>query len=124
MEEVNSKHVHLFFNILPWLSRTHGLLRKLNPFCLIQSTGQDSFTKPLSETSPSLWKDQYSKYNAAVKGLLVEDQLLVYKVGEGWDRLCEFLGHEVPDEQFPHENKAGTDDTVVNKFVKFDVSRY
>ena len=41
--------------------------------------------------------------------------MLVYKVGEGWDRLCEFLGHEVPDEQFPHENKAGTDDTVVNK---------
>jgi len=121
MEEVNTKYVNLFFNVQPWLSKTHRLLRKLNHFCLIQSTGQDSFAKPLAETSPSLWKDQYTRYNAAVKGLVAKDQLLIYKVGEGWDRLCEFLGHKVPDKDFPHENKAGTDDSIVNKVVKFNV---
>lgn len=26
--------------------------------------------------------------------------------GDGWDELCAFLGHEVPDVPFPHLNKA------------------
>ena len=45
----------------------------------------------------------------------------MFKVGEGWERLCEFLGHGVPDVEFPHENRAGTEANVVNKYNKFDV---
>ena len=43
----------------------------------------------------SLWRDQYSRHGAAVRQLVPAEQLLVYRVGEGWERLCEFLGHEV-----------------------------
>ena len=25
--------------------------------------------------------------------------------GDGWEKLCEFLGHEIPDEPFPHANR-------------------
>ena len=50
-----------------------------------------------------------------------QDQLLVYKVGDGWGSLCEFLGHDVPDRAFPHENRAGTDDTIAGMYVKFSV---
>ena len=50
-----------------------------------------------------------------------QDQLLVYRVGDGWGSLCEFLGHDVPDKDFPHENKAGTRDTISGKYVKFSV---
>ncbi|NKZ01218.1 sulfotransferase family protein [Nocardiopsis alborubida] len=32
------------------------------------------------------------------------DRLLVYRVGEGWERLCAFLGTDVPDEPFPRLN--------------------
>ena len=35
------------------------------------------------------------------------DKLLVYHVSEGWEPLCKFLGKEVPDTPFPHENIAG-----------------
>ena len=49
------------------------------------------------------------------------ENLLIFKVGEGWDRLCEFLGQEIPDMEFPHENKAGTATNVVNKYNTFDV---
>ena len=50
-----------------------------------------------------------------------QDQLLVYRVGDGWGSLCEFLGHDVPDKAFPHENKAGTRYTISGKYVKFSV---
>ena len=59
--------------------------------------------------------------NVFVQALVPQDQLLVYRVGDGWGSLCEFLGHEVPDGDFPHENKAGTEDTVPGKYVKFSV---
>ena len=57
----------------------------------------------------------------AFQALVPEDQLLVYRVGDGWGSLCEFLGHDVPDMAFPHENKAGTGDTISGKYVKFSV---
>ena len=53
--------------------------------------------------------------------MVPQDQLLVYRVGDGWGSLCEFLGHDVPDKDFPHENKAGTRDTISGKYVKFSV---
>ncbi len=34
----------------------------------------------------------HRRHNAAVRQLVPEEQLLVFHVGEGWDRLCNFLG--------------------------------
>ena len=31
----------------------------------------------------------------------------MYNVKEGWKPLCKFLGKEIPDKPFPHENIAG-----------------
>ena len=45
----------------------------------------------------------------------------MYRVGEGWAGLCGFLGCEVPDTEFPHENKAGTSSTIQNRYNHFDV---
>ena len=47
--------------------------------------------------------------------------LLVYNAGEGWERLCEFLGKEVPDKEFPYENKGGTKGSIPDQYVNFDV---
>ncbi|CAK8677519.1 unnamed protein product [Clavelina lepadiformis] len=44
---------------------------------------------------------QYCKQNCP------PDKLLVYDVRQGWVPLCEFLGKEIPDKPFPHENAAG-----------------
>ncbi|CAK8677541.1 unnamed protein product [Clavelina lepadiformis] len=35
------------------------------------------------------------------------EKLFVYDVRQGWEPLCEFLGKEIPDKPFPHENVAG-----------------
>ncbi|CAK8689023.1 unnamed protein product [Clavelina lepadiformis] len=37
-----------------------------------------------------------------------KDRLLVYNVREGWEPLCWFLGKEIPNQEFPHQNKAAT----------------
>ena len=41
----------------------------------------------------------------AVQREVPADQLLVYSVEEGWEPLCQFLGHPVPTEPFPHLNE-------------------
>jgi hypothetical protein len=47
---------------------------------------------------------QYNQHIAEVKATVPEDRLLVYSVTEGWEPLCSFLGHPVPERSFPHAN--------------------
>ena len=67
----------------------------------------------------SVWLDQYRRHNAAVKALVPPSNLLVYKVGEGWDRLCQFLELEVPSVPFPHENKADWSTRIQRSCLRF-----
>ena len=46
----------------------------------------------------------YRKHNAAVLADLPSDRVLTYDVKQGWPPLCEFLGVDVPEEDFPHTN--------------------
>lgn len=46
----------------------------------------------------------YEAHNQQVIDTIPADRLLVYEVGEGWDRLCAFLGVPVPDTPFPKTN--------------------
>ena len=45
----------------------------------------------------------------------------MFRCGEGWDSLCQFLDKEVPEIEFPHENKAGSATNIANKYNTFDV---
>jgi hypothetical protein len=44
------------------------------------------------------------EHNEAVKRIVPPERLLVWRVTEGWERLCEFLEVDVPDGPLPHEN--------------------
>jgi Sulfotransferase domain len=46
----------------------------------------------------------FERHNAAVRNAVPPERLLVYEVGEGWPRLCEFLGLPVPAAPFPRVN--------------------
>lgn len=46
----------------------------------------------------------FEEHNARVRRTVPADRLLVYRVQEGWEPLCRFLGVEVPDEPFPRVN--------------------
>jgi hypothetical protein len=45
-------------------------------------------------------------HNAAVLREVPPERLLVFKVSEGWEPLCRFLGVEIPGEAFPRVNDA------------------
>jgi len=48
----------------------------------------------------------FEKHNEAVKQTVPADQLLVYEIQQGWEPICEFLGVDVPEGDFPHLNDA------------------
>lgn len=41
-----------------------------------------------------------------VRGMVPKERMLEWCVDDGWEPLCEFLGKEVPDEEFPNVNTA------------------
>ncbi len=50
--------------------------------------------------------DVFTRHNEAVRAALPPARLLVFDIAEGWDRLCRFLGTEVPDTPFPASNST------------------
>ena len=50
--------------------------------------------------------DYFRRHTEAVIAEVPAERLLVFEVGEGWDRLCPFLGVPVPAEPYPSENST------------------
>jgi hypothetical protein len=49
----------------------------------------------------------FTEHNEAVQQHVPADRLLVFRVTEGWEPLCKFLGCDVPDGiPFPHLNEG------------------
>jgi Sulfotransferase domain len=48
----------------------------------------------------------FTEHNEEVRRTVPADRLLEYRVGEGWEPLCAFLGVSVPDAEFPRLNDA------------------
>ena len=49
-------------------------------------------------------REAYQRYYDEVRRLVPEKMRLEYRLGDGWEPLCEFLGIEVPDVEFPRRN--------------------
>jgi hypothetical protein len=55
--------------------------------------------------------ERYRRHNREVREHFAgREDLLVMDItrGDGWELLCTFLGHAVPEEPFPHSNPAGS----------------
>ncbi|TGZ63752.1 hypothetical protein CRM22_006749 [Opisthorchis felineus] len=50
----------------------------------------------------------YIRWNDYVRSVVPKDQLLVYKVKDRWEPLCQFLGVPVPDKPFPNTRRSLT----------------
>ncbi|KAI9244921.1 P-loop containing nucleoside triphosphate hydrolase protein [Helicostylum pulchrum] len=48
----------------------------------------------------------FADHNNEVKAHVPADRLLVMELGEGWERLCKFLGKEVPNTPYPSSNST------------------
>jgi hypothetical protein len=59
----------------------------------------------------SLAKDHaisvFNAHNEEVRRSVPADRLLVYESGEGWEKLCDFLGLPVPSTPYPTLNTTG-----------------
>ncbi|CAK8675974.1 unnamed protein product [Clavelina lepadiformis] len=71
-----------------------------------------------SEPNPLKWKMWFRRHNAYVKSVVPKNQLLVYNVEHGWGPLCEFLEKDVPGEDFPFENKAGSKTSIAERVIE------
>ncbi|KAK4950496.1 hypothetical protein LTR10_011478 [Elasticomyces elasticus] len=56
----------------------------------------------------------YQQHYAEIRRVLKDqpDRLLEYKLGDGWEPLCQFLGKVVPDEPFPRVNETSSHDEM------------
>ncbi|KAL4786910.1 hypothetical protein BJX76DRAFT_64137 [Aspergillus varians] len=50
----------------------------------------------------------YEQHSAMITGSVEPDRLLVWKVQDGWEPLCRFLGKPIPSEEFPAGNTLDT----------------
>ena len=114
-----NKHRVWYQDLLPYLSKTHARFAKLCQQCFIRSTASRGVFWDRQSWSAECWMYQYELHNAAVRQLVPEQQLLVYKTGEGWQRLCQFLDQPVPDTPFPKENVGGQTGNVMDQLQEF-----
>jgi hypothetical protein len=53
-------------------------------------------------------RKMYNEYYAKIRAMVPADRRLEYKLGDGWEPLCAFLGKDVPDVPFPRANDRNT----------------
>ena len=61
--------------------------------------------------------DAFHRHNNSVLEHVPSSRLLVFRVQDGWEPLCDFLGKDVPDTPFPHLND-GRETIHRNSLVK------
>lgn len=71
------------------LERFFGCIRRRLPAQLDDRAGMTGF---------------FRRHTEDVISAIAPERLLIYEMGEGWDRLCDFLGVAVPVEPYPSEN--------------------
>ena len=91
---------------ISWLLRiftAHSVHRLLQSFLYPTLTAEFGSLNPKSTV---VFKKKYREHNKRVQAVIPKEKLLIYNVNQGWKPLCEFLGCDVPDQEFPKENVA------------------
>lgn len=59
----------------------------------------------------------FEEHNAAVRAEISPGRLLEYRIGEGWQPLCDFLGVPVPEAPFPRLNDTASFTERVRRYA-------
>lgn len=59
-------------------------------------------------TNRTVCLKQYREHNNYVLNKCPKERLLVYRIGDGWEPLCKFLGEPIPKVDFPWSNRAAS----------------
>lgn len=60
----------------------------------------------------------YRNHYADIRAGVPKEKVLGFRLSDGWEPLCKFLGKEVPDEPFPHRNDATALNKAFEMFLK------
>jgi hypothetical protein len=107
-------HASIFDSLFPtvWSTASDLSLRYIEP--LVGFSGGTATRKLLlglfdartPDEARSHARETYDSHGRRIRELVPPDRLLVYRLGDGWGPLCEFLGRDVPDVDFPWLNEA------------------
>jgi len=53
-----------------------------------------------------IYKKTFTEHNERVQTEVSDLLVMDVAGGDGWEKLCPYLGEEIPDEPFPHKNSA------------------
>lgn len=68
------------------------------------------------ENAEEVYKKHYNDLETVLEG--GKREYLRWEAEHGWGPLCEFLGREVPDVEFPRRNARKSHDETVGRLVK------
>jgi len=107
----NAKVLHTVRDPDKWFESTQATIfaprsTATEPQAGLQAEFFASFMGPMHEhlADRAFMTDYFRRHTEEVKATIAPERLLIYEVGEGWGRLCKFLGVPVPDEPYPSEN--------------------
>ena len=104
-------------------SRTMGMLSPtMRKMYYIGDSNVTAVVGTCNKRSTCVLRKRYRIHNHRVKSIVSPENLLVYKVKQGWKPLCDFLGCEVPTIAFPHENIKG--EATAKVFVSLSMTRF
>jgi hypothetical protein len=94
-----------------WIkSYRNATSRQQHPTREMLEARQKIYGVPFDRITDSQLVSRYERHNDEVLRYFAErpnDLLVVnWEAGDGWERLCAFLGQPVPDKPFPHANKG------------------
>ena len=103
-----AKHLHMTRELGVFSKLAYLLCpkpRKLLDFYNAECTAVYGSVNP---DSTFLFKKRYNEHNERVQAVVPASKLLVYNVKQGWAPLCQFLGLDIPSQEFPRENIGGS----------------
>ena len=106
-----AKVIHTVRDADHWFDSVHATI--FAPESLARRAGEDErarFFAGILERVPAQLDDRvamtefFQAHTRAVIATIAPERLLVYRVGDGWEPLCRFLGIAPPSAPFPAEN--------------------
>lgn len=108
----SSKQLPVLFFLDRWLCRRLAPMMGLLFTSLFGSEQEDP-----AKTKEN-WINGYNKAYEEARRAVPEEQRLEFRLEEGWEPLCKFLGNEVPKTPFPHVNDSSTFDAGIKVLLK------
>ncbi|KAI1827717.1 hypothetical protein F4861DRAFT_492279 [Xylaria intraflava] len=75
----------------------------------------------LKEVNEARARQVYEEFFRQIRELVPPERRLEYRLGNGWEPLCSFLGAEVPDVPFPRDNDTAALNSLMSSVAIQDI---